>query len=65
MITQTKAPELDELGKKLLYGINKALRKLVETAAANNESLVIGDLDGGSKLVPAKELLKNFPEENV
>ena len=65
MMTQTESPKLDELGEKLLYGINKALRKLVEETAAQNESLVIGDINGGSKLVPAKELLKNFPEETL
>jgi hypothetical protein len=59
MITNTKT-ELDALTEKVLTGVNRALRKLVETAAANNKSLVIGDKDGTSRLVPAKELLEKL-----
>ncbi len=46
-----------ELSEKVLTGVRKALRKLVETSAANNESLVIGDKDGNIKIVPAKDLI--------
>jgi hypothetical protein len=63
MIIKNKEFELDELSAKILGGINKALRKLAETAAANNESLVVGDDDGGFKSVPAKELLKTLPKQ--
>jgi hypothetical protein len=58
MIVQSKSTDLDELAEKVLYGVNKALRKLVETSAANGESLVIGNKDGSFKSVPAKELLE-------
>lgn len=34
---------IDELEAKVLEGIKRANRKLVETEAANNESLIIGD----------------------
>ena len=47
---------------KVLYGLRKALRKLVEESAANGESLVI-KRDGEIKDVPAKDLLKTLPEE--
>ena len=46
-----------QLPEKVLTGLRNALRKLVETSAANNESLVIADKDGNVKIVPAKELL--------
>ena len=49
--------DIRELSEKVLTGLRKALRKLVETSAANNESLVIADKDGNIKTVPAKELL--------
>ncbi len=52
--------DINELGIKILNGINKANRKLAESAAANNESLIVGDNNGGFKSVPAKELLKKF-----
>ena len=64
MIAQTKT-DLDDFAEKILYGVNKALRKLVETSAANNESLVVGDDNGGFKSVPAKELLKKFPKQKL
>ena len=62
MILQTKNTDLDEFAEKVLYGVNKALRKLVETSAANNQSLVVGDDKGNFKSVPAKELLKTLPK---
>ena len=46
-----------QLPEKVLTGLRKALRKLVESSAANNESLVIADKEGNIKTVPAKELL--------
>ena len=52
-----KTIDISELSEKVLTGLRKALRKLVETSAANNESLVIADKDGNIKTVPAKELL--------
>ena len=46
-----------ELPEKVLTGLRKAIRKLVESSAANNENLVIGNKEGEIKIVPAKELL--------
>lgn len=54
---------INEFGVKILDGVNKAVRKLVETAAANNESLVVGDEKDGFKSVPAKDLLKQLIKE--
>lgn len=50
----------EDLGTKIIGGVRKAVRKVIETAAANNESLIIGDKDGTHKAVPAKELLKQL-----
>lgn len=47
---------------KILFGVQKALRKLAEEAAAKDESLVV-KIDGEIKDVPAKELLKTLPEK--
>ena len=63
MIVQTKDIDLEEFAEKILFGVNKALRKLVETSAANNESMVISDGKGNVKSVPAKELLKTLPKQ--
>ena len=68
MITQNKNVKLDELndlGDRILYGVNKALRKLVETTAANNGSLIISDGKGNPRSVPAKEILKTLPKEEL
>jgi hypothetical protein len=57
-----KRVDISEFSEKVLKGLKKAFRKLVETSAANNEELVIGDKHGNFKSVPAKDLLKNLPE---
>jgi hypothetical protein len=51
---------VSEMGIKILNGVNKAVHKLVESAAANNDSLIVGDEKGGFKSVPAKVLLKQL-----
>lgn len=50
----------DDLAAKVIEGVNRAFRKLVEEAAANNETLVTGDIQGNSKFIPAKEVLKTL-----
>ena len=45
---------------KVMIGLKRALRKLAEEAAVNDENLVIGDRDGNAKSVPAKDLLKTL-----
>ena len=57
---QNKQTNIDELSAKVILGLQKALRKLVETSAAENRSLVI-KVNGEIKKVPAKELLKTLP----
>ena len=56
MVTKTHKTDTDEFAKKVLYGINKALRKLVETSAANNESLIVGDNKGGGQICSGKRI---------
>lgn len=53
---------ISELSEKVLKGLKKAFQKLVETSAASNDELVIGDKQGNFKSVPARDLLKNLPE---
>jgi hypothetical protein len=48
-----------ELSEKVLKGVRKAVRKLIESNAAKNEDMVIGDMNGNFKIVSAKELLKD------
>jgi hypothetical protein len=50
----------DERFEKILQGIKKARKKLVETSAANNEDLVISDKEGNVKKIPAKDLLRGL-----
>src|SRR5882672_11897724 len=52
-----KETNISELSDKVLKGLKKAIRKLVETSAANNKELIIGDKYGNVKSVPAKKLL--------
>jgi len=48
-----------ELYKKIEAGLKLAARRLYEQKAANNESVVVS-VNGEIKLVPAKDLLKNY-----
>jgi len=50
------------LSDKILLGMRKAMRKLVEETAAKEGNLVV-KRNGEIKEVPAKELLKTLPEE--
>ena len=63
MDIQNRSAEVDELGKKILAGLQLATRRLVESAAANNESLIVGDENGKPIAVPAKELLKKMQKK--
>lgn len=54
---EDKSIYLDEFNEKLLEGLRKAMKKLVETSAKLDEELVIKDKDGKVKSVPAKDLL--------
>ena len=49
-------PENIELGNKIMAGIQLAIDRLIETSAANNQSLVMYE-NGEIKHIPAKELL--------
>lgn len=53
----SKQKELLTFSEKIQKGVQKAVRKLVETRAATNKTLVIGDKDGNARIVPAKDLL--------
>jgi hypothetical protein len=53
--------DINELEARVLKGMNIAIRKLVETSAEKGRSLIIGEIDGSFKAVPAKELLKTLP----
>jgi tRNA(Ser,Leu) C12 N-acetylase TAN1 len=54
---EDKIIDIEDLSEKVLEGMRKAIKKLVETSAKNNEELVIRDKDGKIKSVPAKDLL--------
>jgi hypothetical protein len=47
---------LTDFSTKVIPGLQKALRKLVETSAAENRSLVV-KINGEIRKVPARELL--------
>jgi hypothetical protein len=43
--------------------LSVGLRQMAEKAAQNDESLVIGYMDGTAASIPAKELLKSLPKK--
>ena len=52
----------NNFSEKILLGLKIANRKLVEETAAKNGSLIICNIDGSWKDVPAKELLEKLPK---
>lgn len=56
----SKEQELRILSEKVMRGLRIAMRKLVETTAAKNGTLVVSDGKGNPIEVPAKDLLKKL-----
>lgn len=63
MAVNNSNKNFDGFAGKVVDALNAGLREMAEKAAANNESLVIGYMDGTSASVPAKELLKSLPKK--
>jgi len=63
-VMEDKNIYLDEDSEKLLAGLKRAFKKLVETSAKLDEELVILDKDGKVRSVPAKELLHLVQSDN-
>ncbi|QJD97398.1 hypothetical protein HH214_16735 [Mucilaginibacter robiniae] len=57
--------DINDLSRKVMYGVEKALKKLVKESAANNKDLVIADESGNIKTVQAKELLQSVYQNNT
>jgi hypothetical protein len=53
-----KQTHLEVLSEKILQGLRKATKNLVETKAAKNQNLVIRDKNGNIKIVPAKSYFR-------
>jgi hypothetical protein len=60
---ETNKSQPSELFSKILLGMAKASRKLVEESAANGRSLIVS-IDGEVKKVPAKDLLSKVSQKN-
>jgi hypothetical protein len=60
---ETNKSQPSELFSKILLGMKKASRKLVEESAAHGRSLVVC-IDGEVKKVPARDLLSKVSETN-
>ncbi len=63
MIVKPQNTQMNNLAQKIIMGITESSRRLVEKAAANNESLIVGDNIHGFKEVSAKELLQAMPKK--
>ncbi|WP_211220702.1 hypothetical protein [Dyadobacter beijingensis] len=56
-------PNTDKLSERIILGVRKAVRKMIEERAAIDEVVMIGDGEEGFKYVPAKELLETLRKE--
>ncbi|SEJ81622.1 hypothetical protein SAMN05216327_12191 [Dyadobacter sp. SG02] len=50
----------DRLSKRIIFGVRKAVRKMIEERAAIDEVVMVGDGEEGFKYVPAKDLLESL-----
>jgi hypothetical protein len=60
MEMKPKTQNLDEFSKKIIFGVRKAVHKMIEERAKIGEVVMVGDGEEGFKYVPAKELLKSI-----
>ena len=58
-LVSKKTPS-NNLSLKVLEGVTIALRKMAESAAVNNENLVVADKKGNVKSVSARSLLRKL-----
>lgn len=58
------ATNISEFSDKIMKGVQKAIDDLVKANAEKDEDMVIGNIDGSFKIVPAKELLPPQTPEN-
>jgi len=59
-----KTQDLDEFSQKIMVGIRKAVRKMIEERAEIGEVVMVGDGEEGYKYVPARELLEKLRKDD-
>lgn len=62
-IMEPSTPQMSEFARMFTEGLVKGVRKLVELNAKLDQDMVYGDGKGGVRIVPAKEVLKKWEEE--
>jgi hypothetical protein len=59
-----KTQDLDEFSQKIMVGVRKAVRKMIEERAEIGEVVMVGDGEEGYKYVPAGELLEKLRKDD-
>lgn len=59
-----KTQDLDEFSQKIMVGVRKAVRKMIEERAEIGEVVMVGDGEEGYKYVPARELLEKLRKDD-
>lgn len=63
MEMKPKTQDLDEFSQKIMVGVRKAVRKMIEERAEIGEVVMVGDGEEGFKYVPARELLETLRKD--
>ncbi|WP_342085865.1 hypothetical protein [Dyadobacter sp. OTU695] len=58
MKTETK--NTDNLSGRIILGVRKAVRKMIEERALAGDGVMVGDGEEGFKYLPAKEVLESL-----
>jgi predicted ABC-type ATPase len=62
-VMEPTTPRMSELARQLTEALRKGVRKLVEHNAKLDQDMVYSDAQGNVQIVPAKEVLKKWEEE--
>lgn len=63
-VMEPTTPQMSEFARQFTEALQKGVRKLVEYNARLDQTMVYSDNDGNVIHVPAKEVLKNWEEED-
>ena len=57
---ESKSLKIDPIAERIIEGISRATRKLIEERASKNKNLIVADENGNPISVSAKDLLKSI-----
>ncbi|MCF0068918.1 hypothetical protein LZD49_00455 [Dyadobacter sp. CY261] len=60
MEMKAQAQNLNDVSERIIFGVRKAVRKMIEERALTGDVVMVGDGEDGFKYVPAKDVLESL-----